>query len=285
MKLLQIEYKKIVGNKSFKVFSLMFLVFLPLLIILVPALVGDTINGVGFYPLVPSSYELTWYTTSVISSWFCFFLLSFVLIYHITNEYSYRTVRQNVIDGFTRIEYLKGKLLLMLAITLIATAYVFIVGLIGGLYFSTIEHTSATLINIMSGTEGEVAVIEDFGSVFDGVSNVFRFFIQTVGGFSFAFFVAFALRKGILAVLIFYSAFLVELIARAILRGRNLEFINDYLPLNSIKNTLRFPNFVEIFQGISSPDAIDWIAVVLTLVYSALFIYLAKALFFKRDIS
>ena len=75
MKLLQIEYKKIVGNKSFKVFSIMFLVFLPLLAILLPLFLSFDINGEDFYPLIPTTYEASWYAISFISSWFCFFLL------------------------------------------------------------------------------------------------------------------------------------------------------------------------------------------------------------------
>lgn len=288
MKLLQIEYKKIVGNKSFKVFSIMFLVFLPLLAILIPALYSINFNGEDFYLFIPSSYEASWYSISFISSWFCFFLLSFVLIYHITNEYNYRTVRQNVIDGFTRSEYLKGKIYLMLAIVVLATVYVFLIGLIGGLIFSAFDAKDPTAIQeFFNSINGENAEVEEtgFGSIFDGMENVFRFFVQSLGSFSLAFLIAFLAKRGILAVLIFYGAFLTEKIAGYIIEGNGFGALNEYLPLHAFMNVLPYPNLIELLSGITSPATIDWLAVGLSLLYSVIFIYLAKVLFFKRDIT
>ncbi len=285
MRLLKIELKKIVGNKSFKVFSLMFVVFLPLLVILVPAMAGDTINGIDFYPFIPNNYETTWYAVSVISSWFCFFLLSFVLIYHITNEYNYRTVRQNVIDGYTRNEYINGKIQLMLAITIVATIYVFIVGLVAGLYFSTFDpEDSGQLENFFNMGE-EINPITGFGNVFDGIENVVRFFIQVLANFGFAFLVAFLAKRGILAILIYYAAYIGELIVGLQLKGNNLGHIYEYMPLNVISQTLPFPNFRMLLAGLSSPEEFNWLATGLAIGFTVLFVFLARLLFMRRDIS
>jgi len=285
MRLLNIEFKKIVGNKSFKVFSLLFLVFLPLLVILVPAMAGDTINGIDFYPFIPNNYETTWYAVSVISSWFCFFLLSFVLIYHITNEYNYRTVRQNIIDGYTRNEFIKGKIYLMLAITVIATLYVFVVGLIAGAYFSTFDPEDAGQLQNFFNTGEEIDPIVGFGSLLDGVENVGRFFVQVLANFGFAFLVAFLAKRGILAVLIYYAAYIAEIILGIQLKNNNAELIYDYLPLNVISQTLPFPNFRMLLAGLTSPDTFNWLASGIALAYTLLFIGLARRLFMKRDIS
>lgn len=286
MKLLQIEYKKIVGNKSFKVFSIMFLVFLPMLVIMVPGLIGETINGIEFYPLVPNNYETTWYAVSIISSWFSFFLLSFVLIYHITNEYTYRTVRQNIIDGHTRNEYLLGKIYLMLAITVIATIYVFIVGLVGGMYFSSFEPKDPNFIQQMFNMSEPVEVeITGFGNVMDGVSNVFRFFIQALANFAFAFFVAFLAKRGILAVLIYYAAYIAEMIIGTQFKANNASIVYDYMPLNVISKILPFPNFKDLLAGITPPTSMNWELTIITILYSILFLLAARILFFKRDIT
>ena len=287
MKLLQIEFKKIVGNKSFKVFSIMFLVFLPLLAILVPIFVNFDLNGEDFYPFVPSNYEASWYAISFISSWFCFFLLSFIIIYHITNEYTYRTVRQNIIDGFTRNEYIKGKLYLMLTLLGLATLYVFIIGVIGGLIFSSYEPKDPTMIQeFFQNMEGNEMEIETagFGNLFDGVENIFRFFVQNLGGFAFAFFVAFLVKRGILAVLIFFGYFLVEKIGGAIIFNNGLEAVVDYLPTFSFMKALPYPSLMKLLSGISSPESFDWLAIGLTLLYSIVFLFLARMLFMKRDI-
>lgn len=288
MKLLQIEYKKIVGNKSFKVFSIMFLVLLPLLAILFPIYWSIPLAGENFYPFMPTSYEAAWYSVSFISSWFCFFLLSFILIYHITNEYNYRTVRQNIIDGQTRTEYLKGKIYLMLTILFFATVYVFIIGFVGGLIFSTFEPKDAgmiqTFLKTFNGIETDVEA-QDFGVVTDGMFNVIRFFIQNLGAFSLAFLIGFLAKRGILAILIFFGLFLSEKIGEVILEVNQFGFVKDYLPTNAFMDVLPYPNLTELLSGISSPASMNWTAVLITIIYSVLFIFFARMLFFKRDIT
>lgn len=285
MKLLLIEYKKIVGNKSFKVFSLMFLVFLPLLVFLVPSMVKFPFQGLEFYPLIPINYQTSWYAVTLISSWFCFFLLCFVLIYHITNEYNYRTVRQNIIDGFTRNEYLLGKLCLMLAITVLATVYVVIIGIVGGLYFSSFEPQADNVIQEFFKLGDNADVQAGFGSLFDGFSNVLRFFVQTLATFSFAFLIAFLTKRGILAVLVFYAAFIAEKILKWQFSENGLDAIADYLPLHNIANTLPFPGLTSLITGINSPMFINWTYLSLSFVYAIVFIWITRLVFLRRDIS
>ena len=69
MRLLKLEYNKIVGNKSFWIFTLLFLVLLPFLVFFVPSFAGGEVEGIEFYPLIPRSSEVTWYLISLISSW------------------------------------------------------------------------------------------------------------------------------------------------------------------------------------------------------------------------
>ncbi|MDB9932605.1 hypothetical protein OAD28_07835 [Flavobacteriales bacterium] len=285
MKLLRIEYKKIVGNKSFKVFTIMFLVFLPLLVFLVPSMIKFPFQGLEFHPLIPINYQTSWYAVTLISSWFCFFLLSFVLIYHITNEYNYRTVRQNIIDGFTRNDYLLGKLYLMLAITILATLYVLIIGIAGGLYFSTFEQQEDNVIQEFFKLGAESDVQAGFGSLFDGISNVLRFFVQTLATFSFAFLIAFLTKRGILAVLVFYASFIAEKIARWQFSENGMDVIADYFPLHNIANTLPFPGMTSLITGINSPMFINWTYLGLSMIYAVVFIFLTRLVFYKRDIS
>lgn len=288
MKLLQIEFKKIVGNKSFKVFGIMFLVFLPLLAILFPSMVSVDVQDEKFYLFAPTNFESSWYAINFISSWFCFFLLSFILIYHITNEYNYRTVRQNVIDGYTRSDYLKGKFYLMLTLLVFATIYVWLIGALGGLYFSSLTPKDPTVIQEffknMNGVDTDI-IANNFGSITDGMENVLRFFVQNLGAFSLAFLAAFLVKRGILAVLLFFGTFIVSWIGERIFEANNLAFINSYLPTNAFRNSLPWPSLTSMLSGITSPESFNWLAIGLTIVYSIVFILLSKRLFFQRDIS
>ena len=174
----------------------------------------------------------------------------------------------------------------MLAITVIATIYVFIVGLIGGVYFSSFEPKDPNFIQQMFNFGEPVKVeITGFGNLFDGVENVFRFFIQVLANFAFAFFVAFLAKRGILAILIYYAAYIAEMIIGAQLKSNNAAFIYDYMPLNVFAKILPFPNFKTLLAGITPPTSIDWKMTAIAIFFSLLFLFFARVLFFKRDIT
>ena len=172
----------------------------------------------------------------------------------------------------------------MLAITVIATLYVFVVGLIAGAYFSTFDPEDAGQLQNFFNTGEEIDPIVGFGSLLDGVENVGRFFVQVLANFGFAFLVAFLAKRGILAVLIYYAAYIAEIILGIQLKNNNAELIYDYLPLNVISQTLPFPNFRMLLAGLTSPDTFNWLASGIALSYTLLFISLARRLFMKRDI-
>ena len=92
------------------------------------------------------------------------------------------------------------------------------------MYFAQLEP------NITQKTFGETVVETDgFGSLWDGVKNVLRFFIQTTATFSFAMLIAFLVRRGILAILIFYSAFIIKLILGLIFSANGFSKLYEYL--------------------------------------------------------
>jgi len=125
IRLLQIEWLKLRGNKSFRVFSILYLIGLPLLFPI--ALQGDfpkefSITKIYAFPDV-------WAFLGYLGSWltfFCFGLLSIALI---TQEYEFKTLRQQIINGLSRQQFLGSKLLMCAAVSLAATVYYMIVGL------------------------------------------------------------------------------------------------------------------------------------------------------------
>lgn len=287
MRLLQIEFKKLKGNKSFWIFSLLFIIFLPLLVVLLPGLISDNMGG---FSIIPKTAQATWFITALVSSYFSMFILAFILIYHIANEYTFRTARQNVIDGLTRWEFTFGKIQLLIVLSVLATAYVFLVGLIGIWYFGDIEHVAAPSFNPMNMMQGMMAggakadpIV--FGDTFEGVNNVFAFFVQILGYFSFATFVSFLVKRGALAILIFYISFTVEWIGGKQLVAHKMEFIYEYMPLNSMSKVLPFPNFMQILKGTKMPQELSLINIIIILVWVTIFLFFTQLIFKKRDIS
>ena len=75
-------------------------------------------------------------------------LLSFMVIISVTNEFDYKTVRQNVIDGFSRTHFWMSKVCLVLILSGLATGLLFAEGLIAGLVSSTDIGVGAIFQNI-----------------------------------------------------------------------------------------------------------------------------------------
>ena len=67
-------------------------------------------------------------------------VLAIMVVISITNEFTYRTLRQNVIDGLSRSEFLTSKILTNVLLSLMSVAMIFVIGLITGMiYTPTLE--------------------------------------------------------------------------------------------------------------------------------------------------
>jgi ABC-2 type transport system permease protein len=80
----------------------------------------------------PYGFPQVWAFTAYVSS-YLLVLPGFLSIILFTNEFSYKTHRQNLIDGYTREQFISAKLLNILSITLISSLTIFITALLFGL--------------------------------------------------------------------------------------------------------------------------------------------------------
>ncbi|MFK8038217.1 MAG: hypothetical protein AB8B74_08015 [Crocinitomicaceae bacterium] len=298
-KLLKTEYLKLKGNTSFKVFSIFFLVFLPVIIFTVPAFIEDGMQGESSYPFLPRDYETTWYFTAYLASWFSLFILAFILIFHITNEYAYKTVRQNIIDGYTRADFFKSKFYMLLAIATIATVYVGVVGFSASFYYQTFSISSGVDLNPLSMLGGDMpdmeTVMDQFratemeqlkfeDNLWTGSLAIVSYFVQVLAYLVFAMFVAFFLKKGATSVIVFFGFFLVEKIVGAQLGAENFDAISDHLPLHSFSEVLPNPSLTDLITGLQSVDTLNSKYVIISLVYIILFMLLTRWIFGRRDV-
>ncbi|GAO44950.1 ABC transporter permease [Flavihumibacter petaseus] len=79
----------------------------------------------------PFSFPEAWHTIAYFSSWFIF-IPSILVIMIITNEFTYRTHRQNIIDGWSRKAFITAKALDVILISLLLTFIYFLVALVIG---------------------------------------------------------------------------------------------------------------------------------------------------------
>ena len=168
----------------------------------------------------PFTFPDAWQTVAFISSLFIF-LPAVIVIMFISNEYTYKTHRQNIIDGWSRTDFMVSKLIDVLVISFVATL----------LYVIT-----AFVI-------GSVNATKETGAFWEGTKYIGLFFLQVFSQLSIAFLVALIVRKAFIAlgVFLFYyfplEPYLVEM-------GRkHADGIGEYLPLEISDRLIPYPRW------------------------------------------
>lgn len=169
----------------------------------------------------PFSFPEAWHTVAYLSSWFVF-IPAVVVIMFITNEYSFKTHRQNIIDGWSRDQFIGSKLIDVIMITLIITV----------LY---------SLISFITGTVNQERLLKDTWSQ---VHYVGLFALQTFSQLSIAFLIGFLVRKAFIALGIFLFYFVVF---EPIIVGLLKVYGNDlgrFMPLEISDRLIPIPAFL-----------------------------------------
>ena len=141
-RLLDLELQKLLLNKTSKI--LIFISFiLPLCVILLSAV---KINFFGFFTLELGelgifNFPIIWHITTFFSALFKFFF-AIVVVSMIGNEYSNKTLKQNLIDGLSKKEFILSKFYVIVFFSLISTVIIFIISLILGLIYSSYNEFS-----------------------------------------------------------------------------------------------------------------------------------------------
>jgi ABC-2 type transport system permease protein len=211
----------------------------------------------------PFAFPEVWHTVSYASSIFVF-IPSIVIIMFITNEYTYKTHRQNIIDGWSRKEFMTSKMIDVLIITLLCTI-VFVL--------------AAIII-------GYVNISEANGNVWNDSRYIWLFFLQTFSQLSIAFLIAFLARKAFIAlgIFLFYKLILEKILAA--LAEWKLNDIGRFLPIEVSNRLIPVPGFLARFNPERYKAAMD--AINYHAIYTIILIGLTWAICFrlneKRDL-
>jgi ABC-2 type transport system permease protein len=211
----------------------------------------------------PFVFPETFHTAGFFSSFFVF-IPAIVVIMMITNEYTYKTHRQNIIDGWSRNEFLIGKFFDVLLITLLVTL----------LYFT---------VALFIGFASTKAPVED---IFSKSSYVGLFALQTFSQLSLAFLIGFLVRKSFIALSIFIFYYLiVENTAVNILRVKAND-IGRFLPLEISDRLIPIPAFLGKFNEESYKASLNAIEshIWLTLAVTAIIWFFCYWINKKRDL-
>jgi ABC-2 type transport system permease protein len=259
--LLKIEWLKVKSYKAFWIFSILYSFS-----ILGINYTAYYINEVSIQNLpqaqiligTPYAFPNVWETVGWFSSWLLYFPgILFIML--LTNEFNFKTHRQNIIDGWTRKQFVSVKFVFAILFSLVATFFNFLVALLFG---------SLTT-----------------GSVFSmhGIENVAYIFIQTVAYITFAMFLAILFRRSGAAIAVFfiYGLIFEFLITLLINVKMGLAPIGYFLPLQVTDVMLPTP-FGNKFIYKDAPDL--WVLVVASLVYICAYYFFALKKFTTEDL-
>ena len=192
-------------------------------------------------------------------------ILSVMVVISITNEYQYRTLRQNIIDGFSRWEFILSKILTNILLSLMSVVMIMLIAIVTGwIYTPTLE----------------------WAYIFKGMEFFLAYFIEVFAFLSYALMLGiFVQRSGLTIVLLMLSHMIEAIIKLNLFRestNGSIGWLKQFFPLESITNLVPLPFARYAFQEIQ--DYVSLAAVAIALVWTFLFNYFAYLRLKKSDI-
>ena len=279
-RLLNIEFHKLKHNKASKVLSIIYFGLLTS-IALIAAIKFD-IGPVKFHLAEQGifNFPYIWHFNTFMAAIFKFFLL-LVIVSMMANEYSNKTLKQNLIDGLSKKEFILSKFYTVLAFAGISTVFVFLTSFILGMFYSDYN---------------------EFAIIFSDLEYLLAFFIKLVGFFSFGLFLGILVKRSAFAVGAMFVWFIIESIFKGYLYyafknsdsiTENVDRIMQFLPLESMTNLIKEP-FTrlgavksvakQIGENLSKDFSVQFTDILIVSVWTFIFIYLSYSLLKKRDL-
>lgn len=273
LRLLQIELIKIWNSKSSRFLMICYFGLLTFLFLfsMVKIDFGDfefhlAKQGIFDFPYI-------WHFNTYIADYFKLFL-AIVIVSMIANEYSNKTLKQNLIDGLSKKEFVLSKFLTTVLFALISTVMVFIISMILGLIYSSFD---------------EVEII------FSQMEFLPAYFLKLVGFFSICLFFAVLTQKSAFSLGFLTLWYIVESIISGIssYNDHNLDFLVRILPLKAMGNLIKEPfsrmsgvrtAANQVGMELSNEYGVNLSDVVISSVWIGIFIYLSYRLIQRRDL-
>ena len=204
--------------------------------------------------------------------------LALVIVSMMANEYTYGTLKQNLIDGMSKKEFVLSKFLTVLVFSGLSTLFIFVISLLLGLMYSTYD---------------------EVGIIFSEMDYLLAFFVKLTGFFSFCLFLGVLIKRSAFAIGFLFVWYLIENIGFLIF-GKLI--VNDfelarsifrYMPLEAMSGVLIEPfTKLDMIQAVGNQVgvleakdyAVDYGLVAVVLVWTALFVWGSYALIQKRDL-
>ena len=228
-RLLSIEFQKIWKNKASRVLLLAYFVLLSFI-----ALIASIKFSIGTFEIRIAdqgifNFPYIWHFNTYIASLFKIFL-AIVIVSMMANEYTYGTLKQNLIEGLSKKEFILSKFLVVGTFAVASTLFVFVMSLILGYSFSSYN---------------------EMGIVFSDLEYLLAFFVKLTAFFSFCLFLGILVKRSAFALGFLFIWFIGEnifywLVKFVILGGddkhKNFgDTMIQFFPMEAMSNLIKEP--------------------------------------------
>jgi len=277
-RLLQIEFQKIWKNRASRVLTIAYFVILSFI-----ALIASIKFNIGTFELHLAdqgifNFPYIWHFNTYIAAILKFFL-AIVIVSMMANEYSYGTLKQNLIDGLSKKEFIESKFLTVLVFALGSTVFVFIMSLVLGLSFSSYNET---------------------GIIFSDLEYLLAYFLKLTAFFSFCLFLGILIKRSAFALGFLFIWNIIEGIIIGVLKWKvftdsdDYQKITQFLPLESMSNLIKEPfSRLSIIKNIEASIggavntrdySVHWYELLIVIFWIVIFVLMSYKILKKRDL-
>ena len=277
LRLLNIELFKLKHNRSVKVISSIYFILITFIALI--ASIEFNLGSVHFRVADQGifNFPFIWHFNTYMAAILKLFL-AIVIVSMMSNEYSYRTLEQNLIDGLSKKEFVLSKFLTVLLFASISTIFIFAVSLILGLSFSDYN---------------------EIGIIFSDMEYIAAYFIKLVAFFSFCLFLGVLVKRsafalGFLIVWQIIEWLLYGLMKWQIFKDTEIaDKVSMFFPLNAMANLIKEPfsrlgviqsAATQLGESFTKDYQVGFLNIVIVLAWTAIFIYGSYAILKKRDL-
>jgi ABC-type transport system involved in multi-copper enzyme maturation permease subunit len=183
-----------------------------------------------------------------------------MVVISITNEFTYRTLRQNVIDGLSRSEFLISKILTNVLLSFMSVAMIFVIGLVTGLIYTPEVELDRILTDL-----------EFFPA----------YFLEIFFFLSYALMLGIIIQRSGLTIIVLLLTQMIESIITANIDDY-VPWLIPYFPMKSIWFMIEFPLPRYYFQEIK--DYLTFSTVLTVIAWTFLFNYFSYLKLKRADI-
>ncbi len=277
LRLLEIEYNKLRYSRSARILIITYFILITFIALI--ASIEFNIGNIEFRVADQGifNFPYIWHFNSYIAALLKLFL-AIVIVSMMSNEYSNRTIKQNLIDGLSKKEFILSKFLTVLVFSGISTFFLFVVTMILGLSFSDYN---------------EISII------FSDLEYLLAYFIKLTGFFAFCMFLGILVKRsafalGFLVVWAIFEGILYGFLNFKFFKGTDIATnIMQFFPLESMSNLVIEPfsrlNAVQTaanqIGGVLDKDyGIHWYQLLIVIAWIVIFVYSSLLLLKKRDL-